>query len=255
MRETLFTIDLSGKTAWVTGGSRGIGRATVLALAKAGCDVAIGFNSKEEQAAAVAKEVLPLGRKAIAIQMNVANEESCVEAHKRIAAELGPIDILVNNAGVVADNLFIMLEGADWKKVMDTNVMGVVHVTKTVIRDMMMKRTGRIVNISSVAGTKGGRGQANYAASKGAVEALTRSLAVELGARNITVNCVAPGVIETEMSAEVIKLAKDEILARQVSKRFGKAEEIAAWVVFVASSYGDYMTGQTIHVDGGMKMP
>ena len=251
----MFTLDLSGKIAWVTGGSRGIGKATALALANAGCDVGIGYRSKESEAAAVIETILKLGRKAIAVQMDVADENSCIEAHKKISTALGAIDILVNNAGVIADNLFVMLETDDWKKVLDTNVMGVVNVTKTVVRDMMMKRSGRIVNISSVAGTKGGRGQANYAASKGAVEALTRSLAVELGARNITVNCVAPGVIETEMSQEVIKLARDEILSRQVSRRFGKAEEIAAWVLFTASSYGEYMTGQTIHVDGGMKMP
>lgn len=251
----MFTIDLTGKVAWVTGGSRGIGRATILALAKAGCDVAIGYNSKEDQAIAVAKEAEQMGRKACCIKMDVSVEDSCVAAHKQISETLGPVDILVNNAGVIADNLFVMLESDDWKRVLDTNVMGVVHVTKTVVRDMMMKRAGRIINISSVAGTKGGRGQANYAASKGAVEALTRSLAVELGPRNITVNCVAPGVIETEMSQEVIKLARDEILSRQVSRRFGKPEEIAAWVVFAASSYGEFMTGQTIHVDGGMKMP
>ncbi len=133
--------------------------------------------------------------------------------------------------------------------------MGAVHTTKCVVRDLMGKRWGRIINLSSVAGTKGGRGQSNYAASKGAIEAMTRSLAVELSRRNITVNCVAPGVIETDMSAEVRKLASQEILDRQLVKRFGTPAEVAAWIVFLASSYGEFMTGQVIHIDGGLKMP
>src|SRR5690606_35575489 len=139
------------------------------------------------------------------------------------------------------DNLFMMLEPADWAKVINTNLMGVVNVTKTAVRDLMMQHGGRIINMSSVAGTKGGRGQSNYAATKGAVEAMSRSLAVELSKRNITVNCIAPGVIETDMSAEVRKLAHEEIMNRQLIKRYGTPEEIAAWTLFLASDYGDYI--------------
>jgi 3-oxoacyl-[acyl-carrier protein] reductase len=250
----MFSIDLSGKAAWVTGGSRGIGKSIALSLAQAGCDVAIGYRSKASEAEDVVKQIKSLSRKAVAVQMDVASDESCKASYETVCKEIGKADILVNNAGVIADNLFVMLEDEDWKSVIDTNLMGVVHVTRCVVRDMMMKRWGRIINMSSVAGTKSGRGQSNYAATKGAIEAMTRSLAVELCKKNVTVNCVAPGVIETDMSAEVRKLAESEILDRQLVKRFGKPEEIAAWVVFLASHHGEFVTGQVIHVDGGLKM-
>ncbi len=250
----MFSIEIPGQVAWVTGGSRGIGRAVALALANAGCNVAIGYRSRADEAEGVVREITDLGCKAIAVKMDVGNAKECEEAHAIVGKELGPVTILVNSAGVTADNLFIMLGEDDWKSVISTNLMGVVNVTKACMRDMMMKRNGRVINLSSVAGTKGGRGQSNYAATKGAVEAMTRSLAVEMGSRGITVNCVAPGVIETEMAAEVIKLAKDQILDRQIVKRFGKPEEIAAWVLFLASKHGEFITGQTIHVDGGLKM-
>ncbi len=251
----MLSLKLDGKIVWVTGGSRGIGRATAVAFADVGCDVAVGYRESAKGAEAVVAEIQGKGRKAIAVKMDVSNAASCEAAYAEVSEKLGKCDVLVNNAGVTADNLFLMLEEPDWAKVMGTNVMGVVHCTKLVLRDMMMKRGGRIINLSSAAGTKGGRGQSNYAASKGAVEAMSRSLAVELSKRNITVNCVAPGVIETDMSAEVRKLAEQEILDRQLVKRFGKPEEVAGWVVFLASCYGDFVTGQTIHVDGGLKMP
>ncbi len=250
----MFSIDLSGKVAWVTGGSRGIGKSIALSLAKAGCDVAIGYRSKQQEANEVVAQINAMGRKAACMQMDVADTASCEKAYTAVCAEVGKVDILVNNAGVIADNLFVMLEDADWKSVIDTNLMGVVHVTRCVVRDMMMKKWGRIINMSSVAGTKGGRGQSNYAATKGAIESMSRCLAGELCKKNVTVNCVAPGVIETDMSAEVRKLAESEILDRQLIKRFGKPDEIAAWVVFLASNFGDFITGQVIHVDGGLKM-
>lgn len=253
----MFSVELGSRVAWVTGGNRGIGRAAAIAFARAGCHVAIGYRSRADEAAQTVAEIKAAGGsscKAIAVQMDVGDVKSVEAAHAQIKAELGPVEILCNSAGVIADNLFLMLEESDWRTVIDTNLMGVVHVTKAVIRDMMMQRRGRIINLSSVAGTKGGRGQSNYAATKGAVEALTRSLASELGSRGITVNCVAPGVIETEMSQEVIKLGREEILSRQLVKRFGRTEEIAAWILFVASDFGEFMTGQTIHVDGGMTM-
>lgn len=250
----MFSIDLSGKVAWVTGGSRGIGKSIALSLAKAGCDVAIGYRSKAQEANEVVNQIKAMGRKAACMQMDVADTASCEKAYAAVCSEIGKVDILVNNAGVIADNLFVMLEDADWKSVIDTNLMGVVHVTRCVVRDMMMKKWGRIINMSSVAGTKGGRGQSNYAATKGAIESMSRCLAGELCKKNVTVNCVAPGVIETDMSAEVRKLAESEILDRQLIKRFGKPDEIAAWVVFLASNFGDFITGQVIHVDGGLKM-
>jgi 3-oxoacyl-[acyl-carrier protein] reductase len=250
----MFGVDLTGKIAWVTGASRGIGRATAVALAKAGADVALGYSTKAEAANETAALVKALGRKAHVVQVNVAELASCEKAYESITASLGKIDILVNNAGVTADNLFMMLEEEDWQSVIGVNLMGSVHAIKVVVRDLMMKRGGRIINLSSVAATKGGRGQANYAATKGAIEAMSRSLAVELSKKNITVNCVAPGVIETDMSAEVRKLGHEEIMDRQLVKRYGKPEEIAAWVVFLASEYGEFITGQVIHVDGGLKM-
>ncbi len=251
----MFGVSLPGKVAWVTGGSRGIGRATCLALAEAGADVAVGYKLQAAAAAAVVAEIAKKGRRALAVQVDVASAEACEAAYATITKDLGPVDILVNNAAVVADNLFALLEADDWKRVMDTNVMGVVHATKTVVRDLMMKRAGRIINVSSAAGTKGGRGQSNYAASKGAVEAMSRSLAVELSKRNITVNCVAPGVIETDMSAAVRKIAEQEIMDRQLIKRYGKPEEVAALIVFLASDHAAFITGQTFAIDGGLKMP
>ena len=251
----MFNVELKNKIAWVTGGSRGIGRAACVALATAGADVAVAYSSKEAEALKVVAEIQALGRKALAVQVDVASQESCNSAYEKIVTGLGKVDILVNSAGVTADNLFPLLEEEDWRKVLDVNVMGVVHASKCVVRDFMGKRWGRIINLSSVAGTKGGRGQSNYAASKGAIEAMTRSLAVELCRRNITVNCVAPGVIETDMSAEVRKLATEEILDRQLVKRFGSPAEIAAWIVFLASDFGEFITGQVLHIDGGMKMP
>lgn len=251
----MFSVDLTGKTAWVTGGSRGIGAAIARALGQAGAEVAVSYRSKEVEAEAVVAGLVEAGSKALAVPCNVADSKSCEAAHQKIEGAFGKVDILVNNAGVIADNLFMMLEDSDWQSVLDTNLMGVVRCTRLVMKGMMTRRFGRVINLSSVAATKAGRGQANYAASKGAIEAMTRSLAVEVGRRGVTVNCIAPGVIETDMSAEVRRLGEDEIMERLVIKRYGKSEEIAAWAVLLASGYGAYMTGQVVHIDGGLKMP
>jgi 3-oxoacyl-[acyl-carrier protein] reductase len=250
----VFDIDLTGKRAWVTGGSRGIGRATCLALARAGCDVAVGFHTAEAEAAAVADEIRALGRAAVTAGGDLGVADVCEAAHKRIATELGHIDILVNNAGIIRDNLFLLLSPDDWSAVIAGNLTSTVNATRAVVRAMWPKRAGRIINISSVAATRGGAGQANYVASKGAIEAITRSLAVELAGRKITVNCIAPGVIETEMSEALIASSRDALLERQLVKRFGRADEIAAWAVWLASSYCDFVSGQVFHVDGGLKM-
>lgn len=250
----MFRVDLSGKVAWVTGASRGIGRSIALTLADCGCDVAVGFVANEAMARQVEHSIVAKGRRAMVVRMDVADQASCEAAYAAVTETLGPADILVNNAARTADNLFLMAENKDWESVIATNIMGVVHCTRLVLRDMMAKRWGRVINISSVAGTKGGRGQSNYAATKGAVEAMTRSLACEVGSRGITVNCLAPGVTETDMAAEVIRLAKDKILERQLIKRFATPDEMAPWAAMLASEYAGYMTGQIIHVDGGLKM-
>jgi 3-oxoacyl-[acyl-carrier protein] reductase len=251
----LFSIDLTGKTAWVTGASRGIGAAIARALGQAGAQVAVSYRSKGVEAEAVVAAIEASGSKALAVPCDVADARSCEEAYQKIEAAFGKVDILVNNAGVIADNLFMMLEDSDWQPVLETNLMGGVRCTRLAMKGMMMRRFGRVINLSSVAATKAGRGQANYAASKGAIEAMTRSLAVEVGRRGVTINCIAPGVIETDMSADVRKLGEDEIMERLVIKRYGKSEEIAAWAVLLASEYGAYMTGQVVHIDGGLKMP
>jgi len=250
----VFEIDLKDRRAWVTGGSRGIGRSTCLALAQAGCDVAVGFHSAEAEANAVVSEIQALGRRAVAVGGDLGKSTVCDELHKRITNELGHVDILVNNAGVIRDKLFLLLEPEDWTAVIDANLMTCVNATRTVVRAMWPKKAGRIINISSVAATRGGAGQSNYVASKAAIEGITRSLAVELAARKITVNCIAPGVIETEMSQALIDSAKDELLKRQIVKRFGRPDEIAAWVVWLASSWSDFVSGQIFNVDGGLKM-
>lgn len=250
----MLKLDLMGKRAWITGGSRGLGKAIALAYAQAGADVAISWRKGEDEAALVCAAVEAMGRKCLSIQCDVADQQSVERAYSRVEEGLGGVDVLVNNAGIVRDNLFMMIESQDWKDVFDTNVMGAVNCSRVVIRGMMMKRWGRIINMSSIAGSRGGRGQSNYAASKGALESLTQSLAVELASRNILVNCIAPGVIETDMSREVIGLAKDLILGHQLLKRFGKPEDIATWAVMLASEYAAFMTGQVITIDGGFSL-
>jgi len=245
---------LAGKAVIVTGGSRGIGRAIVERLAGDGADVTFFYRDN----AAAADEVVAAARAAgwavAAERVDVRDPAACAAAVERVAERCGRIDVLVNNAGVIRDNLLALLSDDDVRTVLETNVGGVFNVTRAVVPHMISRRSGRIVNIGSVAGEKGGRGQTNYAASKGAINAFTRSLAAELASRRITVNCVAPGVIETEMSAAVREQAPDEVRARILLKRFGTAQEVAHAVWFFASRYADYVTGQVLHVDGGFKM-
>jgi len=245
---------LGGKVAIVTGGSRGIGRAIVELLAAEGADVTFFFRDN----AAAAAEVVAGGRAAeqriAAEQVDVRDSASCAAAVERVVERCGRVDVLVNNAGVIRDNLLALLEDEDVRTVLETNVGGVFNVTRAVVPHMIAKRAGKIINLSSVAGDKGGRGQTNYAASKGAINALTRALAVELASRRITVNAVAPGVIETEMSREIRELAADEVRSRILLRRFGTPQDVAHAVWFLASRYADYVTGQVLHVDGGFKM-
>ena len=243
---------LTGSVAIVTGGSRGIGRAIVHTLAAAGMDVT--FTYLDNAGAAAETTAAASGGKVTAEAVDVRDSCACAALAEKVADRAGRIDLLVNNAGVIRDNPLAALEDEELRAVLDTNVTGTFNTTRAVAPHMVSRRRGKIINISSVSGEKGGRGQTNYAASKGAINAFTRSLAVELAPRGITVNAVAPGVIETGMSREVRERAGDQVLSRILLRRIGRPEEVAHAVWFLASSYADYITGEILHVDGGFKM-
>jgi 3-oxoacyl-[acyl-carrier protein] reductase len=238
----------------VTGGSRGIGRAIVEMLSSEGADVSFLFREDTAAAAEVVAAGQTTGRPITAEQVDVRDAQACALAVERIAERYGRIDVLINGAGVVRDGLLGFLGDDDVRTVLETNVGGVFNVTRAVVPHMIARRAGKIINISSVAGEKGGRGQANYAASKGAINAFTRALAVELAPRRITVNAVAPGVIETDMSRAIRDGAGEEVASRILLRRLGTAVEVAYAVWFLASRFAEYITGQVIHVDGGFKM-
>ena len=245
---------LSGKTVIVTGGSRGIGRAIVDLFATEGCDVTFFYRDNAKAADEVVEAAYRASRTVAADQVDVRDAIACAAAVERVADRYGRIDILVNNAGIIRDNQLAALEDDDINAVLETNVGGVFNMARAVVPHMIVQRAGKIINLSSVSGEKGGRGQTNYAASKGAINAFTRALAVELAPRKITVNAVAPGVIETEMSKDVRDAAGDAVLSKILLRRFGTADDVACAVWFLASAYADYVTGEVLHVDGGFKM-
>jgi 3-oxoacyl-[acyl-carrier protein] reductase len=245
---------IDGMTAIVTGGSRGIGRAIVKMLAGEGADVSFFYLQDQEAAEATQSQCIASGSKVTALAVDVRNQEACGHAVESVLDRTNRVDILVNNAGVIRDNLLPAFSEEEINEVIATNVLGVFHITGAVTPVMMRQRGGAIINISSVSGEKGGKGQTNYAASKGAINAFTRALAVELAPRKIRVNAVAPGLIDTEMTREVRELAGEQAVDRILLGRYGTPDEVASVVCFLASRYGEYINGEIIHVDGGFKM-
>ncbi|WP_216828022.1 3-oxoacyl-[acyl-carrier-protein] reductase [Alkalihalobacterium elongatum] len=246
---------LNGKVALVTGASRGIGKAIALELAQNGAKVAVNYAGSKDKAEAVVNEIVNNGGEAIAIQADVADSEAVQSMVKEVISTYGSLDILVNNAGITRDTLVMRMKDEDWDAVLNTNLKGVFHCAKAVTRQMMKQRSGRIINISSVVGVLGNAGQANYVAAKAGVIGLTKSLARELANRNITVNAVAPGFIETDMTDNLTEDIKEGMLSQIPLSKLGQPQEIARVVRFLASEDSSYMTGQTLHVDGGMYMP
>ena len=240
------------KIALVTGGSRGIGRAIVEALAKEGAKVAFVYHSNSAAAEEVVKALE--GKTVEPMQCDVSDVEACQKVVEQVVEKFGRIDVLINNAGIVRDTLLATMDPADWKAVIDTNLTSVYAFCQAAMRPMMSQRYGRIVNMSSVSAEFGNAGQTNYAASKGGIQGLTRCLAAEVGKRNITVNAVAPGFIETDMTEDVRGKAGDIIKKKISLKRYGTSDDIAHATTFLASDDASYITGQVLAVDGGLTL-
>ncbi|ULG75106.1 3-oxoacyl-[acyl-carrier-protein] reductase [Macrococcus brunensis] len=241
-------------TALVTGASRGIGRAIALQLAEDGYDIVVNYAGSKDKAEAVVKEIEQLGRKAVAIQANVANKEEVQDMIKTTIESFGSIDVVVNNAGITRDNLMMRMKEQEWQDVIDTNLTGVFNVVQSVTRQLLKQRAGTIINVSSIVGSIGNAGQANYVAAKAGVEGLTKTFARELASRNITVNAIAPGFIVSDMTDQLSEELQNGMKAQIPLGRFGDVSDIAHAASFLASDKAKYMTGQTIHVNGGMFM-
>lgn len=247
-------MSLQGKFALVTGASRGIGRAIALALGKRGVNVAVNYAGSEERAEQVVHELKSIGVESFKIKANVADEADVKTMMKEVVKTFGRLDILVNNAGITRDNLLMRMSIEEFREVIDTNLTGAFLCTKAVTRQMMKQRYGKIVNIASIVGVSGNPGQANYVAAKAGLIGLTKTTAKELASRNVLVNAIAPGFIQTDMTDVLTEDQKDAILSQVPLEKLGEPEDIANVVCFLASDEAKYITGQTIHVDGGMVM-
>ena len=241
---------MADKVALITGASRGIGRACAIELAKAGYDIAVSYAGNDEAANNTINELLALGVKAKAYKFNVADKEACAKAVEEVLADFGKLDVLVNNAGITRDGLFMRMNAENWEAVINTNLNSVFYMTNPVVRVMMKQRSGCIINMSSIVGVYGNAGQANYSAAKAGLIGFTKSLAKEIGSRNIRVNAIAPGFIQTDMTKG---LEETKIAEHIALNRLGNPEDIAKTVKFLAED-GTYITGQVIGVDGGLSI-
>ncbi|MEU5305264.1 3-oxoacyl-ACP reductase family protein [Streptomyces noursei] len=247
-------MEFAGQVALVTGGSRGIGRAIAVKLAEEGCDIALNYRSATAEAEQVAEQIAKLGRKVELFQGDIADPEVPHTVVSGVRSAFGRIDVLVNNAGITRDELLVNQGLADIEDVLRTNLVGPMLTVRAAAPAMLRQRYGRIVNLSSSAASKPGRGQSNYAAAKGGLESFTKAMAVELASRNILVNAVAPGVINTDMTDTIRAHGEDEIMSRLLLKKYAEPETIADAVAYLASPRNTYTTGEVLHVDGGLKM-
>jgi 3-oxoacyl-[acyl-carrier protein] reductase len=247
-------LNLKGKTAVVTGGSRGIGKAIAMKLAALGANIVINYNSNSASVDQVIKDIEELGVKAVKIQGDVSKFEDAEKIIKTAVSEFGSLDILVNNAGITRDGLILRMKEEDFDKVIDVNLKGTFNCTRHASQIMLKQKSGRIINIASVVGIAGNAGQANYAAAKAGIIGITKSAARELASRGITVNAVAPGYIDTDMTHVLPEKTKEAILGSIPLKKMGKPEDVAEAVAFLASDSASYITGHVLNVDGGMVM-
>lgn len=245
---------LKGKNVLVTGASRGIGRAIALELGRNGANVAVNYAGSKEKAEEVVNELKEMDVQAFAIQADVSSEADVKGMVKEVISQFGSLDILVNNAGITRDNLLMRMKEEEFDQVINTNLKGVFLCTKAVTRQMMKQKSGKIINVASIVGVSGNPGQANYVAAKAGVIGLTKTTAKELASRNILVNAVAPGFIATDMTEELTEGQKEAMLKLIPLERLGQPEDVAKVVRFLASDDASYITGQTIHIDGGMVM-